>query len=463
MKIFFASFMHGLRNIFIFMQSKINYIAVLLVAIFIFGSTGWITAFHYYRLATAVPLISNDVLAQQTLAQTTINAEWQTITVKRGDTLAKIFKHLHLSGQTLEQLVASAPPTTSLKKLKLNEKLQFLITSDQQLQEFIYPIDDQNNLTFTRTETGFSVNSAANNNSSTGNPNLTTAIQKQVTQNISQNIKIPPPTMNANNKYGYAIVQKSLYEAGIQAGLSRKQAMQLVTLFSQDTNLSRNIRRGDRLDVLSETTTGYILVAQLTHRQKIYQIFRFTDPKGTIDYYTQDGTNLHPPIVRAPLNYSHISSRFSWHRWQPILHFVRPHTGVDYAAAYGTPIKAAGDGHILFIGYENGYGKLIKIKHPGIFETFYGHMSRFASGLHMGSIVHQGQVIGYVGDTGLSTGSHLHFEIRENNVPHDPLTVALPTGSAIPSSSRNKFFMLTKQLLAQLDLHEAQTKVAANN
>lgn len=459
MKNFFTS---SFNTLILFGKSiglKINIIVITIVIFAIFGLVGWITAIHYYRIATALPLISNDVLAQQTLAQTTSNATWQTVTVARGDTLQRIFKHLHLSNEELAEIMSLGPSTQLLKKIKPGQKIRFLINSDQQLQQLIYN-NSQKTLTIIRTETGFSTNNDSAINSTTSTNENITPIAQQIENNISANNSLSGTQINKNIKYGFAIAQKSLFDAGVQAGLSHRQAMQLVTLFSENANLARNIRRGDQLSVLYQPQTNYILLAQLTHRNKIYQIYRFTDPKGNTDYYTQDGLSLHAPIARAPLNYSHISSRFSAHRWQPVLHFFRPHYGVDYAAPVGTPIKAAGDGHIIFLGIENGYGKTIKIKHMSPYETVYAHMSHFATGLYDGANVHQGQVIGYVGNTGLSTGAHLHFEIRVNNIPHNPLTVALPSGTPIENNDRLKFLASSKLLLTQLTLHQAATKLA---
>lgn len=457
-----------------FIQLKISLSVSFMVIVFIFGLLGWVTAIHYYRIATVVPLISNDVLAQQTLAQTTVNAEWQTVTIKHGDSLNRIFKTLGLGNAQLEEVMSVGEPARILTHLKPGQELRLLISSDQQLQQLVYN-NAKTTLTIVRSDTGFEIgngNQASNNTTNitkavntaaatTPAATTITPLAKQIETNITTQSNLPNVALNKNMNFGSAVVQKSLYEAGVVAGLSHKQAMQLVTLFSQSANLARGIRRGDKLSVLYQNETNYILLAQLTHRNKTYQIFRYTDPKGNTDYYTQDGLSLRPPIVRAPLNYTRISSGFSDHRWQPVLHFFRPHYGVDYAAPAGTPIKAAGDGHIIFEGVQNGYGKVVKIKHMSPYETVYAHMSHFAANIHDGSFVHQGQVIGYVGDTGMSTGDHLHFEIRVNNIPHNPLTVALPYGTPIDNHYRTKYFAMTKTLLAQLDLHEQQQTAVA--
>lgn len=422
---------------------------VLLLALI--SLSGWLVAFYYYRAATVVPLISNDVLAQQTLAQTSIQANWQTVVMKHGDSLQKIFKELGLSSQDLVEIVAAAKDHRIFHKFKPGQKLKFLISSDQELQELDFSTDAKTNITITRNDTGFTI---ANNGQ--------IIIPFDNTKTDKTEAK-PTETSNPNIKYGFATVQRSLYDAGIQAGLSHTQTIQLVTLFSQNSNLSRNIRRGDQLSVMYPPGARYISFAQLTHHGKTYQIFRFS-LNGNTDYYTADGSDLHPPIERAPLNYTRISSLFSAHRWNPILHFVRPHYGVDYAAPTGTPIKAAGDGRIIFAGVENGYGNVVKIKHLSPFETVYAHMSHFAKGIHEGVHVRQGETIGYVGDTGESTGSHLHFEIRENNIPRNPLTVVLPQGTPLPETERHKFLAAKRTMLEQFALYNtSKTKLAINS
>lgn len=406
-----------------------------------FTFSGWLVAYHYYHIATAVPLISDDALSQQlSVSNPPSPTNWQIITIAHGDTMQSIFKKFHINYKQLSQLMLLGKPVHTLTKLKPGQTLHLLISQNpqqqnQQLQQLILESHNKNILVVTKSETGFQLNGPI-----------------QITTTQTKESKTQPPLTQLN--YGHAIIQKSLYDSGIAAGLSRPQAMQLVSLFSQNNNLAKNIRHKDQLDVLFYPQKNYILLAQLTHRGKTYQIFRFTDPQGKTDYYTDNGMNLHPPIVRAPLNYSHISSRFSAHRWEPILHFFRPHYGVDYAAPIGTPVKAAGNGYIYFEGNRGGFGKVIMIKHPNNFQTVYAHLSRFAKGIHDHSQVKQGEVIGYVGDTGLSTGAHLHFEIHVNNVPKNPLTVALPIGSTISAKYRKIFNLDTKELIAQLDLHE---------
>lgn len=402
--------------------------------ILFFTLAGWMFAYHYYHIATAVPLISNDALMQE-VPQSQSNApQLQTVSIKHGDTLPNIFQKNNLSHQELLQIMSLGKSVHSLTKLKAGQKLLLLLSPDQKVQQLALESHGKNILIVTKKDNQYVLNAPI-----ISTPQNTANKQTQTTNDVH---------------YGHAIIQKSLYDSGIASGLTRSQAMQLVSLFGQNNNLAKNIRRNDQLEVLFYPKTNYLLLAQLTHRGKTYRIFRFTDPKGKTDYYTDAGINLHPPIIRAPLNYSHISSRFSVHRWEPILHFFRPHYGVDYAASTGTPVKAAGDGYVYFAGPRGGFGNVVMIKHPNNFQTVYAHLSRFAKGIHYHAQVKQGQVIGYVGDTGLSTGSHLHFEIHVNNVPKNPLSVTLPNGSPVLSQYKKLFNNDTQALLAQLNLHE---------
>lgn len=275
---------------------------------------------------------------------------------------------------------------------------------------------------------------------------------------IKVNTKAPAAASQPAIAYVSGQVSKSLLTDAKKAGLTTRQANQLIQIFSPK-GISK-LSAGDQFSVLVQNpnaaATGKkkpssnILAAQLVHKGKSYQLIRFTDPKGRAAYYTPQGESLQgESISRAPLNYKYISSGFSMHRFDPVLRFVRPHVGVDYAAPYGTPIKAAGDGVIMLAGYKGGYGNTVMIKHDDKYTTLYGHLSKFAANIKSGTAVQQGQVIGYVGSTGFATGAHLHYEIHVNNKPMNPITVALP-GVKVPKAYRNQFLAQSKTLLAQL-------------
>jgi murein DD-endopeptidase MepM/ murein hydrolase activator NlpD len=218
-------------------------------------------------------------------------------------------------------------------------------------------------------------------------------------------------------------------------------------------------------------TTGKILAVNFYNNNKTYGAIRYED-KDTkqAGYYTPDGLSLHKAFIRTPVKFSRISSTFSLGRRHPVLHKLRAHKGVDYAAPTGTPIKAAGDGKIIYYGRKGGYGKTAIIQHGHNYSTLYAHMSNYNSRIKAGSTIKQGEIIGYVGQTGLATGPHLHFEFRINEQHVDPLTVALPRAQPI-EKNRADFMRQSKQLLAKLKLQSDlnrtiggyTTTVAANN
>jgi murein DD-endopeptidase MepM/ murein hydrolase activator NlpD len=197
---------------------------------------------------------------------------------------------------------------------------------------------------------------------------------------------------------------------------------------------------------------GDIIAAEFVNQGRSYKALRYKDPKGDVDYYAPDGKRLRKKFLRTPVNFTRISSGFSLHRKHPILNVIRAHKGVDYAAPTGTPIRAAGDGKVVFKGRKGGYGKVIILRHGAIYSTVYGHMSRYARGLSVGKRVRQGQIIGYVGMTGLATGPHLHYEFRVHGVHRNPLTVKLPAAAPLPARYHADFQAHTEEALARLRL-----------
>jgi murein DD-endopeptidase MepM/ murein hydrolase activator NlpD len=257
-------------------------------------------------------------------------------------------------------------------------------------------------------------------------------------------------------------VRDSVATSGKKAGLSNKQLTQLTSIFKSSVDMNKGKHNGDKVCVLyqdyylnnKKVREGEIVAAEYKTASNTYQAVRFTDPNGNSGYYAPDGSSMQKRFLSAPVKFTHISSLFNPKRWHPILHRFRHHQGVDYAAPYGTPIKSVASGVIALRGRKGGYGNTIMIKHDSSYSTLYGHLSKYAEGLKVGSHVQQGQVIGYVGASGLATGPHLHFEFRINGVHKNPLTVALPNGKSITRAYRNKFHLIAKKLLAKLDHHK---------
>jgi len=265
-------------------------------------------------------------------------------------------------------------------------------------------------------------------------------------------------------------IQTSLFAATDAAGLSDGVAVQLADIFSSEVDFHRDLRPGDRFAVVFEAfysngefvRTGRIMAAEFTTAGRTYRAAYFQDPQGRGGYYTPEGKNMRKTFLRSPLEFSRISSGFSTSRFHPILNTWRAHTGVDYSAPTGTRVKATADGYIQFVGRHGGYGNLIVLRHHNGYSTAYGHLSGFGKGIHTGQRVNQGDVIGYVGSTGLATGPHLHYEFRVNGAHQNPLRLAVPPGPPITAELRAMFEDSMRPLLTQLDLIRGMNLAAVN-
>lgn len=264
-------------------------------------------------------------------------------------------------------------------------------------------------------------------------------------------------------------ITDSLYATALRSGLSDQQIMSMAKAFQWDIDFAQDIQPDDSFAVVYEQRyvdgerlgDGAILAAEFVNQGKKYQLVRYTDALGNSDYYRPDGSGLRKAFIRSPVDFAHVSSGFG-HRYHPVLNRMRAHKGVDYAAATGTPIKATGNGTVAFLGNKSGYGKTIILKHQSGYQTLYAHLSRFNSNVRIGSSVKLGQVIGYVGSSGLATGPHLHYEFQVNGVHRNPLTVALPNSEPLPQKYRKDFKVKSSHLIAQLDNANVTPGVAFN-
>jgi murein DD-endopeptidase MepM/ murein hydrolase activator NlpD len=266
--------------------------------------------------------------------------------------------------------------------------------------------------------------------------------------------------LDAYPVYREGTIESSLFEAAADADIPEDVIMNLVGIFGWDIDFSLDIRRGDRFGIVYEELyrddvkirSGRILAARFINNGKTYRAVLYTDPEGNSDYYSPDGKSMRKAFLRSPVEFSRISSRFSNKRWHPILSKWRSHKGVDYAAPRGTPVKAAGDGKVIHVGTQGGYGRLVVIRHGGRYTTAYGHLNGYARGIRVGAKVKQGQIIGYVGSSGLATGPHLHYEFRVNGVHRNPLTVKLPEAEPVQPSYLADFEENTRIYLSMLRL-----------
>ncbi len=246
-------------------------------------------------------------------------------------------------------------------------------------------------------------------------------------------------------------IVSSLYGATDSAGIPDKIADQLAETFSTNIDFREDLRRGDTFSVIytvnyrngEPVSTGKLLAAEFVNSGKPYRAILYRDPFGTEAYYTPEGESLRKGFLRSPLEFSRVTSGFSNSRLHPLYGFHRKHTGVDFGAPTGTRVKATGDATVEFAGRKGGYGNLVILRHRNGYETYYAHLSAFASGIKPGRAVNQGQVIAYVGTTGASTGPHLHYEVRIAGTPYNPLTIKLPGSPPLVAAQRVRFLQQT--------------------
>lgn len=253
-------------------------------------------------------------------------------------------------------------------------------------------------------------------------------------------------------------IEQNLFRAGLGAGLGAAQILELANIFQWDIDFALGIRQGDRFKLVWDehrslgrhVRDGPILAAEFVNRGRTYRALRYTGADGQTHYYAPDGKPMRKLFLRTPTDFTRISSHFNPRRLHPILKVVRPHRGIDYAAPTGTAIYATGDGVITHRGWYKNYGRAIFIRHGTRYTTVYAHLSKYAPGLRAGSRVVQGQRIGRVGQTGMATGPHLHYEFRVDGVHRNPMTVALPSPPPLPRREHTAFQLQTWPLLHAL-------------
>lgn len=266
-------------------------------------------------------------------------------------------------------------------------------------------------------------------------------------------------------------ILSSLFAATDSAGMSDAIAVQIADVFSTDIDFHRDLRRGDRFSAVYEMQyhqgepikAGRLLSAEFVNQGRAFHAVWFDSGDGHGGgYYTLDGKNIRKAFLRSPLEFSRISSGFSKARFHPVHKTWRAHRGVDYAAPTGTRVKSTGSGVIEFVGRQGGYGNLVVVRHQSKFTTWYAHLSRFAPGMHKGRRVAQGEVIGFVGSTGVATGPHLHYEFRINNVHQDPMRVAMPPAPPLAPRHRAAFEEVARPMSERLALLRQIRTTSAN-
>lgn len=255
-------------------------------------------------------------------------------------------------------------------------------------------------------------------------------------------------------------IETSLYETMLEEGQSAKLAEEMADIFDWEIDFNTEPRPGDRFRLVWEkyvddgktVLDGRIFAAQYINRHKTHTAIYFEDPEGNRGYFTEEGKSLRKQFLRSPFSFRcRISSHFSYRRFHPILKVYRPHPGIDYAAPIGTPVRTIGDGRVVYCGWKGGFGRFIKIKHPRGYYTTYGHLRRYAKGIRVGARVRQGQVIGYVGSSGLSTGPHLDFRMIKNGKHINFLRLKLPAVKSVKKKYLEEFNRIKEERLTQLE------------
>lgn len=366
--------------------------------------------------------------------------QWREFTVRPGDTLARLFKRAEIDPRQLHEMMQTGEAAKQLVQIYPKDVIRILTDAGGNLEALRYEIDHENYLMVERK-------------------------QGQLEATVLKH------DLETRPAHASGVINSSLFMAAAEAGVSQNLIMELAGIFGWDIDFILDIRKGDRFSVIydeiyrngEKIADGDIQSAEFINNGKTYQAVRYTNPQtNQSEYYTPDGKSMRKTFLRSPVNFARISSGFTTNRYHPILHKFRSHKGVDYAAKKGSPVRAAGDGKVIFKGRKGGYGRVIIVQHGSRYSTLYAHLNSYSRKIRVGSKVSQGQTIGYVGSSGLATGPHLHYEFRVNGVHRNPLTVRLPHAKPIPERYMADFELMTAPKLAQLNLL-TRTSLALNN
>ncbi len=356
--------------------------------------------------------------------------------IKKGESLGIIFRREKLD-LAIPHYISLHPVAKQLTSIRVGKTIDFQFDNDNTLREIHYPLSPLKELVVKLD--GVQVKHAAVNDVSFDTVQTTISAE----------------------------INSSLYLAANAAGLSNQLTMEMIRIFGWDIDFVQDIRKGDTFHIVftehhkdgEKLSDGHILAAEFTTQGQTHRAIRFENENGIASYFNADGESMLGTFLRSPVEFSRISSRFG-KRKHPISKKWRAHKGVDYAASRGTPIRATADGKVILAGRKGGYGKTVVLRHAGRFSTLYAHMNGYAKGIRNGARVKQGQTIGYVGSTGMSTGPHLHYEFRVDGSHRNPLTYKTPKASSIHSSKKSQFLLAAAELGKELDHVKSQYQLA---
>lgn len=365
---------------------------------------------------------------------------WQEIPVRYGDTLGTLLDSRGLYGSTVKAAIQSNVKAQDLIELTPGKTLRYRLDKENQLLELVYARNPTESIHLFKGDDG--------------------------------RYRIDVETRDMQTRYAFVTgtIDQSLFISGQEAGLSDPLIMRLTEIFGWDIDFATSLRKGDTFSVIHEEkywlgqkiADGPILAAEFVNQGKVYRAIGIPDHQQRLQYFTPEGRSVRRPFLRTPVHYSRISSRYGA-RKHPISKRWSSHFGVDYAAPTGTPIRATSSGRVIFRGRKGGYGNAIILQHGGDLSTLYGHMSRFRPGISLGSYIEQGQIIGYVGQTGLATGPHLHYELRKHGHHQNPLTYPFPKATTMAEDQRTEFQTLLTQWSPRLDLMTGSRVQLARN
>ena len=374
------------------------------------------------------PMVEQVALTPVSAAGTSEHSYWREERIQRGDTIASILARLRVEDAEAVRFLRGSTEAKGLRQLVPGRVMRAHTSEDGELLELRY----------------------------------STGLMVLTVKPYGDNYRVSEQVAQLERRVVMrsAEIKSSLFAATDAARLTDAVAGQIADIFSTDIDFHKDLRRGDRFTVVHEmyyeageaVRSGRVLAAEFVNQGKTYQAVWFQHPNGQGDYYTADGKPIKKAFLRSPLEFSRITSGFTQARFHPILQRWRAHKGIDYAAAPGTGVKATADGIVEVASYDRGYGNVVVLRHQQKYTTLYGHLSGFARGVSRGARISQGQVIGYVGSTGLATGPHLHYEFRINEVHQDPLSVAMPDAPPITSDQRASFEAVARPMAQRLGL-----------
>lgn len=348
-------------------------------------------------------------------------------TVKSGDTFADVTEELGIEYEQMLELVSSSKKVYDFTNIKVDQPLYLYTNEDNEFVKMVYEKNSENKIIVKKEGEDYKTEKKK--------------IEYEVTTTTAE-----------------GTISSSLFAAGKKVGMSEALVLEFAEIFAWNIDFATQLKEGDKFKVIYEKRSrngeeagyGNILAAKFINNGEEHTAFLFENKDGKKAYYGKNGKSLVRQFLKAPLRYDRISSGYTNARFHPTLGQNMPHRAIDYAAARGTPIRAVGDGTVTYAGWNGGYGRYIDIRHNGTYQTQYAHLSGIA--VNSGQSVSQGDIIGYVGSTGFSTGPHLHYQIKKHGAKVNPLDVELPAGDPVPESKKADFKQVREKYAGKLEI-----------